>query len=141
MIPLDARAMYDAPGANYAPFMGIPFFIMNYISGTQYFKGTTNPELVSTNLSMQELTYSNYSPVIDGSLLYIYRLTISSSYSNGTIPTWSPYTSNNNYNSKFSSSGINGYYNVYIGWDSSNPDIRTDAAWPEYNPSVSSLVV
>ena len=139
-IPLDVRAMYDAPGANYAPFMGIPFFIMDYISGTQYFKGTTNPELVSTNLSMQELTYSNYSPVIDGSLLYIYRLTISSSYSNGTVPIWSAYTSENDYNSKFVNSGINGYYNVYIGWDSSNPDIKTDAAWPEYNPTVGSLV-
>jgi hypothetical protein len=141
MIPLDARAMYDAPGANYAPFMGIPFFIMNYVSGTQYFKGTTNPEFVSTNLSMQALTYSNYSPVIDGSLLYVYSLTISQSYSNGTIPIWSPYTNSSGYNSKFSNSGIDGYYNVYIGWDSSNPDIKTDAAWPEYNPSVSSLVV
>lgn len=138
-VSLDVRAYYDPSGANYTPFMGLPVFLSNedlgtYISGTQYYKGTTNPELISTNFSRSALVYTPYSNVINGNVMYLGYVNSASS----AMPVWYPRSSSWD---SFSSSGfLTGYYNVYIGWDSDNPDIKTDAAWTEYNPTVGSLV-
>ena len=131
MVPtLDARAYYDPSGANYAPFMGMPMYCSGkYVSGTQCYKGTTNPELISTNVSSSALVYTPYSEVIDGNVLFINTVTMAN-----TIPVW--WTAGSSWDSFTPSSDLTGYYNVYIGWDSGNPDIKTDTAWPEYNATI-----
>lgn len=134
-VSLDIRASYDPNGANYVPFMGMPMLCdKEYISGTQWYKGTTNPELVATNYSSSDLVYTPYSPVVDGNMLFLYYF----SSQQTLMPLWIP----GNYGDQFTASYsiTTGTYNVYMGWDSSNPDLKSDAAWPEYFPVVSGLV-
>lgn len=129
---MDVRTFYNPSGANYAPFMGIPLYCSyGYVSGTQGFKGSTNPELLASNCTSQSLAYAPYSQAIDGSLLFIRNVD-----SSGNVhgQTWFP--SNGSSENMSADSVITGYCNLYIGWDVQNPDLKTDAAWPEYTPAV-----
>ena len=131
----EAIATYTPSGTNSVPFYGLPMYLTtaygesNVLSGNQFVKGRTKPEFLCANFSTSYLSIMAFSAVLDGSLLFLYSFNYSGvayflpsgSWSKGTaIPT--------------------GYYNTYIGWDSENPDISTDASWPTYTPDVSPLI-
>lgn len=122
---IDQRTIHTVPGANYIPFSGIS--VKGYLNSLQYGKGCTNPELLSVSVGNNATQNNLFSSPVDGNLLLIYRF----SGNLGNIIDIN--------GSALASESLN--YDFFIGWDSSNPDIRTDAAWPEYNPTVSSLVV
>ena len=135
---IDSKTQYYPSGTNSVPFCGIALRInASYgsplvLSGNQYFKGSTKPELLCSNLSTLQLGVTYFAPVLNGSLMFLYAINCS----NGAgviIPTASWSVSSLN-------SSLSGYYNVYIGWDSENPDISTDASWTSYTPDVSPLI-
>lgn len=136
----DARTFYNPSGAQTTPYSGLQFCLADaaysgrkpipFSNSTQYIKGSTNPELLAMNVSYSALSYSKYSPSIDGNLLFT-----NSAYANGYGTQLNP----NDYQMGGGSATPNlgsVHYNFFIGWDASNPDIKTDSAWPEYNATV-----
>ena len=136
----DARTYYNPSGAQTTPYSGLQLGLYDgaysgnrripFSNSTQYIKGSTNPELLAMNVSYSALSYTPYSPSIDGNLLFV-----NSAYANGYGAILDPnYYQMTNSNSKLDLSTA--YYNFFIGWDSENPDIKSDLAWPEYNATV-----
>lgn len=116
-ISFDHRTYYAPSGANYTPFSGISVF--GYLASIQCGKGCTNPELLCVSVGTSSTTNPIFSSPVDGSLLLIGR-----NYYNFPMM---------GLNENNLSAGTQLYWDMFIGWDSSNPDIKTDAAWPEYN--------
>lgn len=137
----DARTYYNPSGAQTTPYSGLQLCLYDnaysgrkqvpFSNSTQYIKGSTNPELLAMNVSYSLLSYTSYSPSIDGNLLFI-----NSAYANSCCaklqPSYWQMTSTGNPNLGTA------YYNFFIGWDASNPDIKSDLAWPEYNATIPS---
>ena len=138
---VEVKTKYNPSGTNTVPFCGVPFFLhAAYGSPLQFgtnqiFKGSTKPELLCANLSSVSLSYTPYSTVQDGSLMFLYGVTAQSS---STGLAFIPPTSVS-YLLQYGND-LSGYYNTYIGWDSENPDISTDASWTSYTPDVSPLI-
>ena len=133
----EAITTYAPSGTNSVPFYGLPMYLasdygnMYVLSGNQVVKGRTKPELLCANFSITSLSITSFSAVLDGSLLFLYNFY----FNNGVaykipVATWSG----------TGSPSYQGYYNTYIGWDSENPDISTDASWTTYTPDVSPLI-
>lgn len=137
---VEVKTKYNPSGTNTVPFCGVPFYLYAaYGSPLQFgtnqiFKGSTKPELLCANLSSESLSYTPYSTVLDGSLMFLYGVTTSSTT---TGLAFVPPTNGSNL---LQANALSGYYNTYIGWDSENPDISTDASWPTYTPDVSPLI-
>lgn len=81
-------------------------------------KGCTNPEFIAINCTSPTNT-QNYYTSYAGELLFISTYNVV------------PYCI---FNGRYSNNSPSGSTNIYIGWDASNPDIRTEAAWPIYTP-------
>lgn len=131
-IMYDARTLYNLSGAQTTPFSGLTIGIRDkknetlpFSDSTQVIKGCTNPEFIACNVSTTAPQNSMYSIMFDGNLLYLY----STSSAVSTPSMWNGREFDNQ-------PVMDGYVNFFIGWDSSNPDIKTDAAWPEYNATV-----
>ena len=137
---IEAKTRYNPSGANTIPFCGVPIYLEtvygsdSVLSGNQYFKGSTKPELLCANVSSIGLGTTPYTSILNGSLLYLYTITCT----DGSALYWAVNSTSNS--GLTSSSPLAGYYNTYIGWDSENPDISTDASWPTYTPDVSPLI-
>ena len=140
LLPVIAVKTYYAPsGTNTVPFCGVPFVLSTsygdalILGGNQQVKGSTKPELLCANVSKTSLSLNYFSTVLNGSLMYLYSNYGTSNGCGSIVPLGSF--------SEISLSNIfAGYYNTYIGWDSENPDISTDASWTSYTPDVSPLI-
>lgn len=136
---IEAKTYYDPSGTNTVPFCGVPFVLVTaygdalILGGNQQVKGSTKPELLCANVSKTLLSLNCFSTVLNGSLMYLYSNSGTSEGCGSTVPLGS--------SSSISLTNIfKGYYNTYIGWDSENPDISTDASWTSYTPDVSPLI-
>jgi hypothetical protein len=139
---VEVKTYYDPSGTNTVPFCGVPFVLSTsygdalILGGNQTVKGSTKPELLCANVSKTSLSLNYFSTVLNGSLMYLYSHSNVSSGSSG-CGSIVPFAS---FNSISLSDIFRGYYNTYIGWDSENPDISTDASWTSYTPDVSPLI-
>lgn len=130
----DLRTYYKPSGAQSTPYCGLQLGLFDFgystsvapfSNSTQIIKGSTNPELLCANVSFTQLSNNLYTPTIDGNLLLVGKIN------------FDPKILSDSANSISAVSTFNGsYYNEFIGWDSSNPDITTDISWPEYNAQV-----
>jgi hypothetical protein len=136
---IEVKTYYDPSGTNTVPFCGVPFVLSTsygdayILGGNQQVKGSTKPELLCANVSKTSLSLNCFSTVLNGSLMHLYSHSASSDGC-GCIPPIGEWSSIS------LSSIFTGYYNTYIGWDSENPDISTDASWTTYTPDVSPLI-
>lgn len=135
---IETKTYYDPSGTSTVPFSGIPLLLNTsygssvVLGGNQFIKGSTKPELLCANVSKTSLSLNYNSPILNGSLMYLYSI----GANNGCVCIVVQGTGSNVSLSNI----VKGYYNTYIGWDSENPDISTDTAWPTYTPDVSPLI-
>lgn len=141
----DLRTYYSPSGAQSTPYCGLQACIYDvaYSTGTtpystpfsnttQFIKGGTNPELVCMSSTTWSISNTIYSTTVDGNLLY----TNTVSASGGGTMIYPEQTTLNT-----GGGWYKGNYNFFIGWDSGNPDIKSDVAWPEYNAVIPAQTV
>lgn len=124
----DVRSCFESSGANIIPLSGVVLAVdgQDVFDSGQYAKGCTNPEFFACNFSNAQLSNTLFDQYAN-SLLYVNS--IAGNTGNYGLRTVSPTSATLG---SASYSGL-GYFNMYVGWDEDNPDIRTEAAWPVYN--------
>lgn len=122
-------ALYISSGATSIPFEGLNVVNKSFNSGfgsTNLVKGITNPELLASNVSSEKLSVDNNIAFANGNLLLVCQYSINSSSQKAKYPAFSETQSNGSDSTIYSSSW---YFNLFIGWDVSNPDLSTTSSW------------
>jgi hypothetical protein len=125
----DIRSNFEAVGNSIIPLEGAVFAIdgMDVFENGQYAKGSTNPELLCVNTTYSRQSNTLFDLYTDGLMKVGEYQTSSTSASIHYYPCIGQNTALSN-----AAYAGHGYVNVFIGWDSSNPDLRTNDAWTVY---------
>lgn len=124
-------ALYISSGATSIPFEGLNVVNASFNSGfgsTNLVKGITNPELLASNVSSDKLSVDDYIAFANGNLLLVCQYKISSSSYRAKYPI---FVESKNDGSSSSLYLNNWYFNLFIGWDESNPDLSATSSWTD----------
>lgn len=131
------RGYYIPSGASYNPVQGVTIAVDHNdmstapLDNNQFVKGATNPELLACDYTTTAPGLTAYDTFAGGNLMFLARVNMTSSSD------YFPRVIRGGYSNATYGDYFRGYFNLYCGWDPSNPDVRTDSAFTVYNPTIS----